>query len=283
MRGGVILILAAIISACSATPKYPGFREVEPGLYFQLVSFDAEGSRDSDSVVSFYEVSFLIFGKDTLVQTPHDNIPGWMSVESDDHRLLQPYLKYLNPGDSAIFLQEQSSSNADSLIEVRISLRNSYSQEKFARVYDAWLTQREMNEQERIKQYLETGGFIPSLVQPAIWYRVDVTGKGDPISFGDPVVISFQGAFLTEQKINANADTLDFILGTEGQIIDGLTYGLIGALPGQKRTIVIPSQYAFGDKGSSTVIVPPYSPLVYEVVIADTAQKDAAISLSSIN
>ena len=54
-------------------------------------------------------------------------------------------------------------------------------------------------------------------------------------------------------------------IGDPGQIIKGMDIGLRLMKEGGKAKIIIPSQLGFGDKGSSTGIVPPYTSLIYDV------------------
>jgi FKBP-type peptidyl-prolyl cis-trans isomerase len=55
--------------------------------------------------------------------------------------------------------------------------------------------------------------------------------------------------------------------GDPNQLIAGLNnvMGLLKA--GQNAKIIIPSRLAFGSYGSSTGIVPPFTPLLYEISV----------------
>lgn len=269
MRNVGVLLLWLIIQSCSTPDKHPGFKEVEPGLFLKLISFEHESLRNPEAQCYIYECYYKMVANDTLEQTFHDNLPGWIS--QDDVRLetLKDYLNYLSEGDSAIFIDERQLLNADSSTHIYLSLHRCYSPESFNLFYANWLNIREMQEQKRISDYVAGQGFTNSLVQPAVWYKIDVSGTGNPLSFGDVMEITYRGSFLTGEPMDEMDEVLAFVLGEEGQVIDGLTYGLIGAVPGEKRTIVISSQFAFGDSGSSTGIIPPFTPLVYEVEILE--------------
>ena len=56
-----------------------------------------------------------------------------------------------------------------------------------------------------------------------------------------------------------------FNLGDPDQVIEGFETGLQLMRKRGKARFIIPSQLGFGDKGSSTGIVPPFATLVYEV------------------
>jgi len=272
MRIFAFAVISVLIFACSKPPKHPGFTEVKPGLFLKLVSFESEGAGKKDTSCHVYETYYMLLAEDTLNQLFHDNLPGWIARDDIRFESLNRYLVHLSRGDSAVFLDEQKLEAGDSLTEVHISLRNCYSPDEFAAEYEKWVLQREMTEQLRINNFIDNHGFVPSIVQPAVWIRTDVSGEGEPISMGQEISFFYRGLFLTGQEVESTDDLLIFILGTEGQVIDGLTYGLIGARPGEVRTIVIPSQFAFGDSGSSTGIIPPFTPMVYEVQVMEVVK-----------
>jgi len=60
-------------------------------------------------------------------------------------------------------------------------------------------------------------------------------------------------------------DPLEFELGKPDQVIEGFMIGLKQMKVGGQASFVIPSQKAFGEEGSSTGIVPPYTTVVYDV------------------
>jgi FKBP-type peptidyl-prolyl cis-trans isomerase FkpA len=269
MKNLGILLFWLIIQSCTTPEKHPGFKEVEPGLFIKLISFEHESLRNPETQCYIYECYFKMIADDTLRQSFHDDLPGW--ITQDDIRLetLKDFLGYLNEGDSAVFIDERQQLNTDSATQIYLSLHRCFSPESFNVHYAKWLNLREMNEQKRIADFVSGQGFTNSLVQPAVWYRIDVSGTGNPLDFGRLIEITYRGSFLTGQPMDEMDEVLAFVLGQEGQVIDGLTYGLVGAVPGEKRTIVIPSQFAFGDSGSSTGLIPPFTPLVYEVEVLE--------------
>ena len=57
----------------------------------------------------------------------------------------------------------------------------------------------------------------------------------------------------------------EFVFGTELQVIPGLEDAIGRMREGQRALVILPSDLAWGEKGSSTGIVPPFTTVIYEV------------------
>ncbi len=263
------IVLAVLFTACHSTP-YPDFKEVAPGLYMQLKQFDNEtAALDSCYVYEIHIESNDSLLKVQLAPEPHDNLPGWFWQNDPQRKPIQRYLGHLQPGDSAVFIDENPllASLSDSVV-ITIWWKSCFDQERFETVYSQWLNHRELYERDRVRKFALANGFSSSIVHPAVVYRVEESGVGDPLKYGDRITIHYTGHYLNGRIFDdtqRHDAPLSFELGTEGQVLTGMEYGLIGVRPGELRSIVIPSLFAFGEKGSSTGIIPPFTPLLYKV------------------
>jgi len=91
-------------------------------------------------------------------------------------------------------------------------------------------------------------------------------GTGAEAKNGDNVSVHYVGTFEDGTKFDSSIDRgkpFSFNLGA-GQVIKGWDLGVLGMKIGEKRKLIIPSDLAYGDKGSSNVI-PPKSTLIFEV------------------
>jgi peptidylprolyl isomerase len=99
-----------------------------------------------------------------------------------------------------------------------------------------------------------------------------VVGTGKAAKTGDPLVVQYVGVLAkTGKQFDASWDrhqTFPFALGL-GQVIPGWDKGLVGMKVGGRRELIIPSNLAYGAKGSPPAI-PPNAPLVFVIdLLAD--------------
>jgi peptidylprolyl isomerase len=98
-----------------------------------------------------------------------------------------------------------------------------------------------------------------------------VPGEGDEAQPGDLVTVHYVGvAWSTQQEFDASWDRdrpLTFPLG-EGRVIAGWDQGVEGMRVGGRRTLVIPPDLAYGERGVDGVIAPGET-LVFVVDLLD--------------
>ncbi|KAI0298509.1 hypothetical protein BC826DRAFT_997758 [Russula brevipes] len=94
---------------------------------------------------------------------------------------------------------------------------------------------------------------------------------------GDAIKVHYTGKlFSNGNKFDSSHDRaqpLPLTLGV-GQVIKGWDEGLVGMCIGEKRTLTIPSDMAYGDHGFGSVI-PPKAALIFDVELVDLTSKSA--------
>jgi len=92
---------------------------------------------------------------------------------------------------------------------------------------------------------------------------------------GDPIKVHYTGKlFSNGNKFDSSHDRgqpLPLTLGV-GQVIKGWDEGLVGMCVGEKRTLTIPSDMAYGQRGFGSVI-PANSALVFDVELISLTSK----------
>ncbi len=98
-----------------------------------------------------------------------------------------------------------------------------------------------------------------------IWVQIEREGRGAPPRQGTTVSVHYTGRFLDGRVFDSsrNRGPFEFPLGA-GRVIRGWDLTVAEMRPGERRTVVLPPELAYGDRGAGGVI-PPGAFLVFEI------------------
>jgi FKBP-type peptidyl-prolyl cis-trans isomerase FkpA len=126
------------------------------------------------------------------------------------------------------------------------------------------------------------GAQVAAAAQPAapkVQVIDTVVGKGKEAVPGHKVVVNYTGWFYKpmaknqrgrsfDSSVGPGREPLEFNLGA-GQVIKGWDQGVAGMKVGGKRTLIIPSDLAYGKRGAGGGAIPPDSDLIFDVELLD--------------
>uniref|UniRef100_UPI003216B422 FKBP-type peptidyl-prolyl cis-trans isomerase n=1 Tax=uncultured Draconibacterium sp. TaxID=1573823 RepID=UPI003216B422 len=123
---------------------------------------------------------------------------------------------------------------------------------------------------------LENRGYDVDTTEMGVYYVVDSVGTGDFPVDGDTCVVKYTGFFIGGTIFDASGDnTFEVVLG-DGDVIDGWEDGLKVFNKGSEGYLIIPSEYAYGSKGSydyyGYLKIPPYTTVLFHVEMVDIKQ-----------
>ena len=101
-------------------------------------------------------------------------------------------------------------------------------------------------------------------------YLEHITGEGDVTKKGNVVIVHYSGFLSNGTKFDSSHDRgkpFNFTLG-ENRVIKGWEEGLLNMKKGGKRTLIIPPELGYGERGAGGVI-PPNATLMFEVELVD--------------
>jgi rhodanese-related sulfurtransferase len=113
---------------------------------------------------------------------------------------------------------------------------------------------------------------VTSVGLSAAEFNVDITssGEGDPLEVGMLAYVHYEGRLENGEifdKSDISGDPFSFVLGA-GQVIQGWEIGIQGMKIGEKRTLIIPPELAYGASGAGNII-PPNATLIFNVELVD--------------
>ena len=104
--------------------------------------------------------------------------------------------------------------------------------------------------------------------ESGLFVQVLAEGSGPPAGYGDEMGVHYTVWLPNGTVVDSSldGDPLAMILGST-PLIDGWVEGVTGMRHHERRKLVLPYNLAYGEDGRSSI--PPYSPLVYEVELAE--------------
>ena len=109
---------------------------------------------------------------------------------------------------------------------------------------------------------------------------IDVkVGTGKEAVAGTTAVVNYTGWFYRplaakqrgrkfDSSLNPGRTPLEFLVGAR-QVIKGWDQGVVGMKVGGKRTLIIPSDLAYGKRGAPGGSIPPDTDLIFDVELLD--------------
>jgi FKBP-type peptidyl-prolyl cis-trans isomerase len=166
-----------------------------------------------------------------------------------------------------------------SVVKMEVKLNKILNKEQ----YDAELVRyqqivedRDIEEQRKLQTFLDTCNVSYSPLENGMYYLPISQGAGSLPERGNAVKINYTGSFLNGKVFESTyqrGQPLEFVCGEQGQVIKGLETAISLMNEGSKAKFIIPSHLAFGEAGSSTEIVPPYTTVVYEIELLNLTKK----------
>ena len=286
----ILLILTVIsLAGCRQKSTYPGYIRIDGDVYYQLIVFgDKRETAKPEDYVTFdiaYRTmndSLFFIGRRTMQLTEPD-FKG-----SIDYCFLS-----MAEYDSASFiidaqglfektLGNRMPSFLDSaeMIKVDIKMIVIRNQEQYRREKEeflAWIRDFGDYEQTVLKNFIEEKDIKIKPTETGMYLINTRKGTGKKVERGDIVTVNYDGKFLNGTFFDSTNDTqqpFEFVYGTEWQVIKGLEEAIGYMTEGDKAIVIIPSGLAWGERGSSTGIIPPFTTVLYELELISVKTRD---------
>ncbi|MBR1798284.1 MAG: FKBP-type peptidyl-prolyl cis-trans isomerase [Bacteroidales bacterium] len=295
----------AMLLSCSTGDK-EGFKTTDNGLHYKMlkVNKDAQAVQDGDMLVGRLEVKFDTVTVFSNIDDPTQSTRILQVLPSFDGDIYEGLLM-MHVGDEAMFDVEMDS--LASHVEMS-QLPPFYEHGKGMKIHyhliiddivpASELAQEQNNymeemkrlqgsEAERIAEYVKANNITAKPNANGVYIIVNKKGNGQRVAAGTEVSMNYTGRLLDGTIFDSSRekDAREGNIYAAGRPYEPLTYqvgkmplipgweeGVMGQTAGSRLTLIIPSAMAYGSQSVGGVI-PPYSPLVFDIEILSVATK----------
>lgn len=277
------------MTACQDGVK-DGYTETESGLLYKIhVKGDGTVSPVEgtflDVIMTYGTGDSVLFDSRTLPQQQQMQIPMIASVYQGD---IYEGFALLHEGDSVTFMLNADSvwtklfrmpkapPGMDSIeyLFFDIKLNGISTREEMEAKKDAEMAALREEETDIRNAFIKKNYPDVQPTESGIYYIRVKKGSGNKPVKGQTVKVHYTGTSIDGEKFDSSLDRgipIDFVLGTNS-VIAGWEEGISMMQKGEKATFIIPSDLAYGDRGSGARI-PPFSTLIFEVELVDIVDK----------
>jgi FKBP-type peptidyl-prolyl cis-trans isomerase len=300
MKNYVIIILSLIlISSCSWLNRYPGYSKTKTGIFYKLhfigeeVSPPKAGNFITADIKYSNAVDSLFFKGHRTFQLTEPEFKG-----SIDECFLM-----MSQGDSASFIIDANNFFTKTLQtklphffepgdKLKVDLRideirtaEQYAEDKAE--FLKWIEDFGEYEKMILSRFMEEEKISVEPTSSGLYFISTLQGTGKPVEPGDMVTVNYEGKFLNGKFFDSTQkrnQAFEFVYGSEMQVIPGLEEAIGRMREGEKAIVILPSELAWGEKGSSTGIIPPFTSVIYELELlkAETRSFEGADNLEPL-
>jgi len=307
IRKATLYLSVAMLSAAfiSCNRDHAGFTKTESGLYYKFhdKNENAPKVQTGDEVT----VSLKMYTEDTVfLSTARDTLLSQQILvdESVYPGDLYEALRMMSEGDSATFILQSTDlfinffrmesppdyirDSAEVFLDLRIHgrLSGAEAEKKMQAMLEArekMLEELRISEPGRITGFLEERHLSAKPLKSGLYFIETRAGKGKAITNGVSVTVHYAAKLMNGKIIETSMkeeamksgifDSLfeytpfTFVMG-DSSTVAGWEEGISRMRKGGKAILVVPSSLAYGEEGLEDII-PPYSPVVYEIEILE--------------
>ncbi len=255
---GILFCLAACQS------KYDGFHKTSKGLYRKVFVIGDEQIQPVRGSIVRYNLT--IRDQNKQIKSVHKN--AFLQLNGQDHFFSKIFLE-LYQGDSVCYIKPDNNQEDDLYYYIKLEKVFSSQQQRLA--YQDFVLRSERKELASIQKFISSD---TSSYHKILGLYID---KPDSVyrkqrKKGDQLTIKYTGRFLNGEVFESTKmleKGFQFNYGDPGQVIKGIEIALSMMRAGEKSKIILPSYLGYGEQGSSSGIVPPYTAITYEIELVD--------------
>ncbi|NOU17557.1 MAG: FKBP-type peptidyl-prolyl cis-trans isomerase [Bacteroidales bacterium] len=288
MRNCRILLIGflfLLLLGCSKkSSRFPGYSMTETGIHYKLISLGDGSAKPEILNYITVNISYRTI-KDSLffqgLRKFQLTVPRYKgSIEECFLMLvLGDSASFYFPADSFFVKTLETSRprfiNKGDLMRADIKMMEIQTEKQYQLEKEAFLNWiNDFGDYERVilKQYMDGEKLSIAPTSSGLYYIPIIKKEGKSVAVGDTITVNFEGRFFNSKIFDSTKkrnEPFQFVYGQKWQVIEGLEEAIGMMKEGEKSLFIIPSKLAFGEKGSSTGIIPPFTSVIFEVELIE--------------
>ncbi len=288
MRKLVLLgLILGLVLVSSCKKKNSEFRKTSDGIEYRFVEKNPKNPQPQYKGGAIIDVK--AYWKDSLMFDSREVSHKFaVMIRDTAPGTIDRALMMMHQGDSAIFrlnavkfltktanMAIPKGMTKDDLMEFHIRLKQVLTPGEVAKIHNKFLKYRRDLEPQLIDDYIQRHPDYNFELQPSGLYVARVKdGNGLMPQPGDSVYINYIGYFINGEPFASTlkkGKLFSWRIG-DNKVIPGLELAVQQMREGQVAFVIIPSYLAYGEEGLLDLI-PPYSPLVFQVELVKVVPK----------
>lgn len=284
---GVVMLTSSTFFACTQDGE---FKKTENGLKYKIHSTH-QGKKPQMGDMLTLSMTYKT-DKDSLLWSSYKmGKPVKMPLMAPTFKGgIEEGFAMLAEGDSGTFVVSADSLfektfmaklppfiNKGSFLTFDVKMEKIQTKEEVENEMKAQIEKGMKEEKQNMDEYLQKNNVKEKPTTSGLYYIPTVVGKGSQADSGKTVSVHYTGKLLNgkvfDSSVESKREPIQFQLGA-GRVIPGWDEGIRKMKVGGKATLIIPSNLAYGQRGApgqqaGEYIIPPFSPLVFEVELMD--------------
>ncbi len=296
-----VLVMISVFFACnkSISSKYPGYDEVESGLFIKYHEKSDTGRQIQVGDIITMSMIYSVDQDTVLLNTHEGGVPVKMRADSAKYTgdMLGSFIG-MRVGDSVsiivnadtFFIKSAGAPESPgfvdsaSMLYFDIKILDAMTEEQLMAEQQRQNAELASEEMAKLQEYLQANNITEEPTASGLIFISKKKGNGKKAEAGQQVRVNYEGRLLNgtyfdssveevalEQGIHNPGRTYEpfqFTLG-QGQVIRGWDEGIAMLSEGGKATLIIPSSIGYGANPRPGGVIKPFNTLIFEVELVE--------------
>ena len=288
-RTYLVLAFLLLFGTCKYFSKYPDYNKSPTGIYYKLIFIGPEAKFPKPGNYITVDICYQTIDDSTFFNGSRT----FQITKPEFKGSIDECFLMMSEGDSTTFIISAQDFFTKTLntklpgfiaenseMKVGIKMRLIRTKEEYLKEKEeflAWIEDFGDYEKLILKRFIEEEKIGVEPTGKGFYYIQIKKGTGPRVKEGDVVMIDYEGKFLNGLFFDSTKkrnQPFEFVYGSELQVIKGLEAAIGMMHEGDKAIVIVPSKLAFGESGSSTGIIPPFTSVIYEVEVLRIYSKE---------